>query len=817
MKKLSILFFTLMIFCGVNAALAKVSRVNQVSARAIQAQLQKEQGKTLNYEILGSSDSPRSQTLPFMNHKTTKIAKATARTSDSNTVYTEIASLQIDQAPNFGCSWLYIDCTNGIFLMLDVNCVPFEYGTYTIEDLVGNSLDEKQVNSFGFDGLGNMLMIESLSMVYAFDPVSSTKTLDIEFGTTDGINYILTYAEKLQEEYNYTDTIDVVIPDAKLTLYSGAWQLRGYSEDHTAFASIGIFSDYVEGVLSSESMYSDYTYVLFEPNSFLPGISLSGNVVVTENGYQADAFIGSDNACCYHVSMTYIEPVAFDEDVFFDDYISKHKVSATFNMWECVFQEDANNYYTFNIYLPDNLSFPEDGITYHFSDMQTYITNKTKDGVEVRCSDAEFTYTANYHGTNREYIEAKMTCEDGGTYHIFYLEPEKPSEFREIELTIDGSVTLIDRRSDLVSFQFGQIADDNSIRAFFAINSKDIIGEFTKNDLYGDLNRSMTFITIDNQKARLCDFTASISAGEKEGDYVVLANYYTYNGEKYVVKMNYVLPEIHETIEINATNLTVMMISEMGFIMGFEVTATTDDYSVYAFLPNIPCENYPGAVMITRNDQNTSEDLFSSMITVEEGGERSYGYALTKNGTLYNFNLVLEIPEPTDIINFVGDVKNPESVYYNLGSAMQILAIDDPMKHYISIAIYSNSLEGTFTLDEIEPFYTYVGVLDDDIQYLEDIYSFYTLDVTTSLNEDGTMNVSAQGIARSQIYTDQWPFINIEINNLRNADDPVAISEIKQNGNSEVYTIQGQKVTTQLQTLGAGLYITDGKKVIKKQ
>ena len=396
--------------------------------------------------------------------------------------------------------------------------------------------------------------------------------------------------------------------------------------------------------------------------------------------------------------------------------------------------------------------FPEENKEYTYTDMDPYYTYwmQYEMGPWVPATDAKFKYWHDADGL--EHMDATMKLENAKVYHITYVTKTIPESYEDRYDTM-RVVRLGDYR-DSVDHCFQFTATNDSIKAVFAINSQTIPGTYTKDDIYGELDQ-FTYLYINDIDRSICDFKVKIENGKKEGEYLIDAEYYCYNGKCYHYKMDYTLPTIEETFHLSSEDMVVTMETFYDvFIQGYRLTASTEDYTFEYQLP-APGGIEGSGVHMTDKQTGKTIDVYQDIITVHNP---LYAQAevLDYDGNHYIVNMRGPRPDSTEVREitiydaYLTDVTKKDGLFFMEGISPDSL-------YYFGMLMFNKQVEGTYDQDDADFNYTYVGdymvdpygsrvtggyhmiALDAEVKRVGDDYEVEATFLGQSLGADGVI------------------------------------------------------------------------------
>ncbi|MCQ2345317.1 MAG: hypothetical protein MJZ82_00925 [Paludibacteraceae bacterium] len=419
---------------------------------------------------------------------------------------------------------------------------------------------------------------------------------------------------------------------------------------------------------------------------------------------------------------------------------------------------DEDYTYTFH-FVFENMTELQPG-TYTLDDMggdpkSDYNYGKYLNGpIYVEYAEATLTYSVD--STGRRFASAIIVSDEGDTYNLHYSDRVIPDVYNDVDITMTY-VKLIDYTKNESLFQF-QAANDTA-DCFLALQSRTIPGEYDINDLYFGYGL-YNYLYVNDVLIEICDFSATITAGSKAGEYNCLAHFYCYDGNCYNVTMNYEVPEIVDTTTIVCTNMDFRPYMYAGSVFGFELNASNNDYSIYIMM-YVSAGTVDGITL--KDSEGRVIDLHSDELTVRSPIKAS-GWALTYDGHYYILDLSLSLPEPTRTLELDIDAQYFDAI--DTDNFFQLVGNDPTGTYYVSIECYSYNITGHFNEDYMEPAFSYIGILDETGEYLYGKFRILSLSLDMVDNHDGTYSATADILSQREEDPTDYPRFILNMPNM---------------------------------------------------
>lgn len=174
--------------------------------------------------------------------------------------------------------------------------------TYTLDDMLEEYTIGLDYNTFEY--------IEYDSASFTLSTVNGLTHVDARVVDINGNIYIITYDQF--DPALALDTIQVSCAYADLADLTdeGIFQFMGESTDYMVY--IAVNSSQVAGTYSANDINSTYTAIYDVDENEYAYRTGHLTVVATDGGYDLDAYIVCADSNCYHVTLSYLVPVAED-------------------------------------------------------------------------------------------------------------------------------------------------------------------------------------------------------------------------------------------------------------------------------------------------------------------------------------------------------------------------------------------------------------------------------------------------------------------------------------------------------------------------
>jgi len=253
---------------------------------------------------------------------------------------------------------------------------------------------------------------------------------------------------------------------------------------------------------------------------------------------------------------------------------------------------------------------------------------------------------------------------------------------------------------------------------------------------FADVLSSYTYITdkATSEKLSLVDIEAVITDANNRID--VVADMLCIDGNVYHVTMFYATPEVQNYDTIVADNLQIEEESFYGYVFGYDLIASDENYEVALSIDSDQDGTYAASGSITNIATGVTSEVYGGSVTLTTlaGGNRVVtGDVLCMNNTLYTLDLTYTKPEPTsqETLNGAGILYLLEQngMYY-----WQAMAVNSDESRYISLlAITEGEDAGTYGKADLYAQYTYAGkFVGTDTTW----YDMFDANITLAINND---------------------------------------------------------------------------------
>ncbi len=382
--------------------------------------------------------------------------------------------------------------------------------------------------------------------------------------------------------------------------------------------------------------------------------------------------------------------------------------------WFSITTSDEAYKFYFDILLPE--SALEVGKTYTLDDCDPYFTYLSNNTTYEMIMFTDLSLVLSKDTDGRFVVDAQCTAENGDTYHLTYAPLEYPETFTEVEVG-DVDIRLLDYVEEQNVFQFMATNDVYDL-GICVETDLGIEGHWTTADL---LEGDYTYIYKNSKTIKLCDVTMDVTSLGGH-NYHIDAKMYSFDGNVYLVKGDYIEPTQQNTADIVATNLKLddeMFEIYKGFY-GYglaDITASNDEYTITGSLLSYTTiaghyDDYNHMVnelFITDADGNRT-DCFASDLDIQEADDSwtIKGKVLCWDNTLYNLDLCFTIPDIKDEASYTSTDGELNDQTADLG-AFQIYAMDVNWNEF-SVALPADAVvSGHYdTLSEENKSYCYI-------------------------------------------------------------------------------------------------------------
>ena len=436
-----------------------------------------------------------------------------------------------------------------------------------------------------------------------------------------------------------------------------------------------------------------------------------------------------------------------------------------------------------DIFVEEGQNFFTDGKTYTWDDMmhQFCYVYVAADFTGYYFSDANFTWRLDELGL--EHIAGSATDSLGNIYHFHYdVLPYIPTG-DTIDVTFSQPMRL--EHSD--DWYFTGSNDDYYLLLTLINDGVSPVGHYTNENInmdfsYIDKNLGEgDYVFIDFHDAEV-DITEATDDTLKIEALIAALDTNVYRFHAFYLAPK---PTIRKTI--NATNLYINTDYLYGMVGAFQVEASNDThyiklafspmsedlsvYDTYTITNTSPNIGYVTDYMSAEEDPS---EVYEGTITISktEKGAVVTGTILCYNNTEYTINLSYDVPEKTSDRELTIDGL---AIQVSKQGAWRISGYNAEQTAFVSMVFNGFGIEGTYSLVETSPAYSYIVT---DITWDEgdvDSYTYYDLkavNLTATLNEaDSVVTVTGTVIAQNSNNPDDAPQFTVQWSSKAKTED----------------------------------------------
>lgn len=422
---------------------------------------------------------------------------------------------------------------------------------------------------------------------------------------------------------------------------------------------------------------------------------------------------------------------------------------------DAYYQLVSNDYkFYFDIVVADGLQDVELGHTYTLDDM---LTDYSYMMVVATSAELEFTaasFVRMLDATTGEIrIEANVTADDGNVYNVVYSYiPATPGDTVAIAFTTpmnmeyyaeDGDWYLT-AKQDAYQVALDVVNNDPTTPA----------GTYTTEDFLLNYTK-----VSDGQVHNAVEANAVVT---QNGSLYVANAYLTdEDGVVWHVLMSYQAPEVEYYDTIVADNLSIDALTFWGFLLGYTVTAENDEYAIEFSIDADTAGVYPASGTITNLLTGDEANTYSGDITLSyaaNGTPVVTGSVLCDDNTLYELNLTYVMPEPTRNASLT--MASAKLYDGTADGVFQLYGFDEAGDTYISVALNSNQIDGTYTLADIySKEYCYIAELGADTLY----FTVADLNVTVATAANGDVRLTGTMLCVNDDDRNDVPLYTLDI------------------------------------------------------
>lgn len=480
-------------------------------------------------------------------------------------------------------------------------------------------------------------------------------------------------------------------------------------EEGVTYTLADMLVDYSKG-----GDYNAQAYIYYTSAEFTYSISTSTGRAHIE------ATVVSDEGDTYNI--TYDQPEPQTISVVCTAFAGQYY--AADNDWYCGLADADGNEFDFDIVLPAGTTTLVPG-TYTLADMLEDYCSATYQGTELTYTTATFTYSVN-SSDNTGHVVASVLASDGNTYNLTYDATPLPVDFDSVYVDMT-EVVLSDYTAANNMFQI--IGNNDEYKCSLVLSGSQIAGNYTMDDVYGYGQYSI--LLYNDEQIEFGDAEIVITNGAAAGDYNCLAKLYAYDGNCYVVTMNYVQPVVNDSVTIVATNLTFddSYLNLLGLAW---IDASNEDYSLSFTVDGGDGVYQNPEVVLTDLASGEEISIYSGEIVVTNNVKNLTGWLLGYNNVKYILDLSFVMPESTRTETIV----IPDGELYDYTSDMgvvQILGYNAAEDRYASVTFYTDQIAGSYNGNLA--YANYCGVYEVAGEQALAQYSFLDMNVVVTYDE----------------------------------------------------------------------------------
>ncbi|MCQ2345316.1 MAG: hypothetical protein MJZ82_00920 [Paludibacteraceae bacterium] len=454
---------------------------------------------------------------------------------------------------------------------------------------------------------------------------------------------------------------------------------------------------------------------------------------------------------------------------------------------------DNGDNFRFDIVVPAGETDIVTGQTYTLTDMLADYSWGQMNGEYVNYTAATIVRSLDADG-NFTY-NATVTGDDGNDYTITYVKREAPATYDTVEVVIPATnVRMTDAIAAMGAVQFQGYNNDYLIS--FAYETAQITGTYTQcmEEYTGVFNADGTALI-----SKVVEAHATVTAAGS--DYTCDAYIYCYDGNCYHASMTFAAPQALNQVTINADNLVIddsmfqLYLMFMGYGL-FDVTASDANYSVALSIESMDAVDgtYSTGVSgtITALADNTQYQIYSvtTPIVVNTATRTVTGSVLCFGDTEFTFNFSYTIPEPTETATFTG----VDGEFYDGGNVFQFMAYNADESQYCTLAFMAGLAAGNYTTADAYADYCYIVDIEDGEGVEE--YDLIDVDVTVSVNADGTYNCNGTMLTQAYMDPSRIVLFTIVMNNIGEYEEPTELEyDAEDEDYSETFTLDMTEIT----------------------
>ena len=382
---------------------------------------------------------------------------------------------------------------------------------------------------------------------------------------------------------------------------------------------------------------------------------------------------------------------------------------AASNDWYCGVVADGYDF-RFDWYAPENNycgTFTKDQIelsySYGIDPYDSYID--FEDITLVISKEKVSTYLT------KVLFEANILGSDGNTYvvkvthSIFYPKSTVESVITNATLTATEENFVLAGKNDQLDINLTVSTDWPT-------------GRFTKGDF--DLEATKIVYNGVNQTILQAELTVKVAAlADGSIAYIPQLSYYNQDTVFVTVDMTVPMPTPADTLKLSFKNLSVddSWAPYYGTVTLYASNSEWDVYLGYAALEAVPGVYESAACYVTNIATYDEVQSIYAKLTLDEDPElgwlanvEMYG----ADGKWYSLDMKFEVPVPTDTVVVKFENSAAAAFYPTLGNDLMLENEDEKM--YAAIDIFDVPMGGTFTMDNVDTYYSYMYDIENSAE-----------------------------------------------------------------------------------------------------
>lgn len=372
-----------------------------------------------------------------------------------------------------------------------------------------------------------------------------------------------------------------------------------------------------------------------------------------------------------------------------------------------------NAFFQFDILYDEENPF-EYGKTYTYDDMDyNYVAAYWKHQ-QIYITDATIVWTKGENDT--DIIKAYFKDDNENVYNIDYVTPKEPESYVEASLTADGAEVTDMTQTDGI-YQFLGTTGDGEWNLSVCAFSDQLIGEVAPEMVYPDFTYiGMADLTIPLSLDYVKVDKVKVVAGPAEGDYILTADFYCYNGYLYHVTINHIRPEVAKTVNIKASNLKIDLYDDGWGDKFYAAVASTPEYKIGITLPEMKESYARGETHTSAADRTGDEAVLIDVYETDaiaisyatDGSPLLKGSFIAKDGTLYNLDFSYVPPTATRKVALTADFAQSKVRPDKDENATVFTLSSEDGNTIAQLWLNTLDIEGEFTEKDFDKFNTYV-------------------------------------------------------------------------------------------------------------